>query len=259
MAVGARTDPLYHESMNLTDRDLQILRLVGRFGQLSSGHIRDLVFDGLSDVPCKRRLAHLTKHRALARIERRTVGGTGAGSGQYVYQLGSLGWQIVRREGRYWPYRAVNYHSLAVGDVYVDLKRLERVGQLRVEFLSAEPDTWASIAGAELRPDLHVILHDLVTNRIISLWIEVDMGTERQKQLKDKMARYYHAFLHSTEELLEGMGIGRDFPLVAFLVPDDDRLNELRHLVARGADEAQALFDVRLKDDLAGLWISGAS
>jgi hypothetical protein len=226
--------------MNLTDRDLQILRLVGRFGQLSSSHINDLIFYDRSDTPCDRALLRLVGGRALARIGRPPRGGTGAGSGQYIYQLGSLGWQVIRREGRYTPHRAIHDHTLAIADAYVAIKRLERTGSVRVIGMSTEPETWQVIAGAELRPDLYVELEYVGLEKSISWWVEVDMGTERQKQLKDKMARYYHAFSYSDLET---------FPVVLFLVPDDDRAREVQGLVNRGLDEAQALFEVRRLDE----------
>ena len=52
----------------------------------------------------------------------------------------------------------------------------------------------------------------------MTLWVEADLATERQKQLADKMSRYYYAWQHSDETELEA------FPLVLFLVPDDMRL-----------------------------------
>lgn len=216
---------------------------VGRFGQLATSHVKAVFFKDVSNTPCDRALVRLVRRRYLARIERRIVGGSGAGSGQYVYQLGPEGWKLCRKETRYWPYRAINYHMLAVADAYVALKELEHEGRYKVVGFSTEPDTWMTVAGAELRPDLFVEVADMEMRRSLAWWVEVDMGTERQKQLKDKMARYYHAWQHS------GEGEMSIFPLIVFLVPDRERLDELSWIIGRGAEEAQTLFNVALMNN----------
>lgn len=228
----------------VSPRDAEIVRLVGRFGQLASGHVQALLFDDLSSTtPCKRALARLTDNKMLARIERRMIGGYKGGSGQYAYQLGSKGWQFLGREGRYWPYRAISHHMLAVADVFVALVDAQRKGALEIVALSTEPDTWQTIAGAELRPDMFVELA-LKRRRVnVTLWLEVDLGTERQKQIKDKLARYWHVYEHATSDDLD------TFPLVLFLVPDEARASEVRYMIDRGKSDARALFSVTTLDE----------
>lgn len=238
MRAGARTHPLYHGYMQMTLRDRQIILTVGRFGQLASGHVRDLFFSNLrSQTPCDRRLLSLTRHGYLKTLERRPVGGRGGGSGQLVYQLGSKGWDICRREGKYWPFRAIDHHRLAVADAYVAIKRLERDGRYEVGLLVTEPDTHIERDGVKLTPDLHVEVEDKVMRRTHLWWLEIDMGTERQVQIKDKLARYWEAI---TSE---------DDPLVVFLAPDEERARDLRRWIASGPDEAQHLFSVHLQDE----------
>lgn len=206
-------------------------------------HFADLA----SATPLYRALDRLVTRKYLARIERRMVGGNGAGSGQYVYQLGSAGWAFCRREGRYWPYRTVNYHTLAIADVYVELLHWERDGRIRIDGFATEPDSWLNVAGADLRPDLYVDVAEIIKRRNIALWIEVDMGTERQKAVKDKLARYRHAWHHADEKTLPV------FPLVLFIAPDDVRARELRWIVEHGDEEAQRLFFVSTASQFAAL------
>lgn len=237
--------------MLIHDRDRQIVLSIGRFGQLTAGHVRTMHFHDLASLtPSYRALDRLVERKYLARIERRMVGGNGAGSGQYVYQLGSAGWALCQREGRYWPFRTVNYHTLAIVDTYVELLELERVGKIRIEGFATEPDSWLNIAGSDLRPDLHVELADLHRQRSLSLWIEIDLGTERQRAIKDKLARYYHAWQFADERQLSV------FPLVLFLAPDDVRARELRWIIERGEEEAQKLFLVSTPSEFAGLLFS---
>jgi hypothetical protein len=246
VALGARADLLYHQIMLVTHRDLQIVLLISRFGQLATSHIRELAFEGISSpTPSKRALTRLVERKYLARIERRLVGGNGAGSGQYVYQLGSQGWALARREGRYWPYRSVSYHSLAIADAYVALRRRERelLGGIEITGFSTEPDTWQVIAGAELRPDMHIEVAIPGRELGMSFWIEIDMGTERQKQLKDKLARYAFAWGHVDAATMPV------FPVVLFIVPDDARLKELNWIIERGDQDAKDLFMVCKTED----------
>jgi hypothetical protein len=234
--------------MLMHDRDRQVVLSVGRFGQLTSSQILDIHFSDLaSSTPMYRALDRLTSKRFLTRVERRMVGGNGAGSGQYVYQLGSAGWTLSGRQTRYWPFRSVNYHTLGIADAYIELLKLEREGRLEINGFTTEPDTWLTVGGAELRPDLHVELADIHRRRDVSLWIEIDLGTERQKAIKDKLARYWHAYQHADEGTLPV------FPIILFLAPDAARERELRWIIERGEPAAQRLFMVSSVPDFASL------
>lgn len=149
-----------------------------------------------------------------------------------------------------YPYRSVHYHTLAIADAFIGLKRLEREGTIEVIGVATEPDTWRVIAGADLRPDLYVELGIPSKRMSISLWIEIDMGTERQKQLKEKLARYWHAYQHATAE---DMAV---YPRVLFLVPDDERLKEINWLINSGPEEARELFRVQKQDCFPQLLMS---
>lgn len=235
-------------SMLINDRDRQFVLSVGRFGQLSPSHLAALHFHDLaSATPMYRAIERLLERGYIKRIERRPVGGAWAGSGQFVYQLGSAGWALVGREGKYWPFRMVNHHTLAIADAYVELLKLERQGRLRIDGYSLEPDSWTVEAGADLRPDLHIEVSDIHRRRTIRLWIEIDMGTERQKAIKDKLARYWHAAQFGSDELRE------HFPIVLFIAPDDARASELRWIIKRGNQDAQELFMVSTMPEFAGL------
>ncbi|MEB0287209.1 replication-relaxation family protein [Cryobacterium sp. 10S3] len=232
------------------DRDHQIVLSVARFGQLTSGHLADMHFSDLaSPTPLKRAVIRLVASKHLAIIERRPTGGTGAGSGQRVLQLGSAGWTFARREGRYWPYRTINLHTLAIVDAYVELTRLERLGRIRIDGFSTEPDSWFNIAGADIRPDITVDVSGSFPMKSIRLWIEIDMGTERQKAIKDKLERYWYGYVKADNGELDDI----ENLQVLFIAPDDARARELRWIIERGDKDAQALFMVSKLSEFAGL------
>lgn len=241
--VDTRTVLPHDESMLVLERDRQIVLSVSRFEQLAAGHIQTVHFSGLaSATPFYDAMKRLVDRKYLARIERRTIGGNGAGSGQYVYQLGSKGWALARREGRYWPFRAINYHMLAIADVYVALKQSERAGDVVLRGISTEPDTWLTLGGVEVRPDLLVELDVPSKRATLRAWVEVDLGTERQKQIKAMLSRYVHIWQNSTEQV----------PLVLFLVPDVEREAELKWIIESGFAESSALFRVMQLEGFPG-------
>lgn len=238
--------------MLILDRDRQIITTVARFGQASPANIRELHFHGLSsDTPMYRALSRLVEQKYLRRVERRMVGGSGAGSGQYVFALGSAGWRLMQREGKYSPARTVNYHSLAIIDAFTELKYLEHQGRIQVDIYETEPDSWRSIQGADLRPDLFVKVSDPIRRKRWSLWLEIDLGTERPRQIKEKLANYWHAYKHASADDLDV------YPSIVFLAPDDERERELRHIINEGKNqEAKKLFITSTIKDYAALFFS---
>lgn len=230
--------------MSLDGRDRAIVALVARFTQLSSAHINELLFsDVQSHTPCDRALLRLTNQHYLARIERRIVGGNKGGSGQYVYQLGRRGYYLLY-EGRYNPARAINYHTLGIADCCVALKRLERDGRLTIAGFTIEPRV--KIGRHQLKPD---IFFDLIWNDSrLKLWIEVDMGTQGQRQIREKLERYWHAVNEAD------VSEWPYFPFTLFVAVDDERAKELQWLIEQGPAEAQRQFKVATRETLPALF-----
>ncbi|WP_298585152.1 replication-relaxation family protein [uncultured Kocuria sp.] len=232
--------------MRMTARDFDIIKAVARFGQLSSGQIQAMFFhNNASKTPLDRTLTRLASSKYLAVLERRPIGGRGAGSGQYVYQLGSAGWEVCRVQGKYTPYRVIKPHMLMIGDVFVQLQELTRVTDLALTGYATEPDTHRRVNGYEVRPDLFVELESQEPRARLSVWIEVDLGTERQRQLRDKLQRFYKAWIGSEDSN------GAAFPMVVFVVPDELRRREIESLIEDDEDYPDGLFNVWLLEDVA--------
>jgi hypothetical protein len=120
--------------------------------------------------------------------------------------------------------------------------QFERAGHGSIRSYLTEPESHEVIAGQDLRPDLH--LEIAVPNKgVLARYVEVDLATERQKQLRDMMERYYQAWRHGEND---------DFPVIVFLVPNEYRRSEIRRIVSSGGDEWTALFHVELQEDFAG-------
>ncbi|WOI90200.1 replication-relaxation family protein [Rhodococcus qingshengii] len=226
------------------------MRQVSRFGQLSSAHLRALEFhENSSSTPCDRVLLRMHKQKLLRRITTRRVGGWQSGSGHYVYQLGAEGWRYMRREGKPWAYRSIDAHMLAIADCYVAAVEAERAGDVRILDVLTEPETWLDVAGADLRPDMRLDIGVVAKRANLRLWLEIDQGTERRKQLTDKIARYRHAYRHWTDE-----HEGEVFPLVLFVAIDNERARELRTLIKQLPDNARGIFDVVTAESFPQMW-----
>jgi hypothetical protein len=226
-----------HTTTELSTRDLSIIRLVSRFKQLTSFHINELLFATTTTrTPTDRALRRLVERGYLHRVERRLVGGSRGGSGQYVYGLGRKGF-YMHFTGRFQPARAVQFHTLAITELYVSLRRLETAGLLSVAGLSTEPDCWAVIGRYELKPDLYVELERPSGERV-KLWFEVDMGTEGQRQVRAKMDAVWRAY-NEVEHAEWPV-----FPGTVWVAIDDEREKELRWIMEQLPEDARGLFRV---------------
>lgn len=234
----------YNDRMSIDGHDRGVVQWVARFGQLSASHIQQLVFyDRASHTPCSRSLRRLVANNYLIRIERRMAGGSKGGSGQYVYALGRRGFYLFKT-GRFNPARTVNYHTLAIADCFVTVRQLERSDQLTVMGMSTEPDCHVNIGRYDLTPDMALDIARRDGSRM-RLWLEVDMATETQSQIRIKLERYWKAY---NEADVSEWPI---FPKVLFIAVDNERDIELRWLIEQGPTEAQGLFAVTTRDKLA--------
>ncbi|NQD41431.1 replication-relaxation family protein [Glutamicibacter halophytocola] len=229
--------------MRMTSRDAAIVETVNRFGQLSSGHIWQLHFHNTNKNSLDRVLKRLVEKKLLSRIERRLVGGNGGGSGQYVYQLGSMGHDFLGKRGKFTPaHRTVKHHMLEIVDAYVQFVEAEKSGRIRVLNYFAEPDSHIDIAGAKLRPDLFIEYELLGEGEAASYWIEVDRGFESVSVISSMVARYVHAMEHATVKDIETV------PAVLFIVPDAQRKRNIDTVIRREAKAYADMFSVEMRE-----------
>jgi hypothetical protein len=221
--------------MELPDRNRRIVHLVARYGQASSKQIKLLLFHDVSQTPVDRALARLVASQYLTRLERRIVGGARGGSGQYVYGLGRRG-SFMFYTGKFSPPRSIRYHSLAIVDSVVTFKEAEREGKLGIIGIASEPDAWRRIGRDELRPDLLVELDR--RGRRVKLFVEVDMGSESQGQVRAKLERYNRARDNADAE------VWPRFPLTLWVAVDSEREAELKWLVSQMPERDRELFIV---------------
>ncbi len=227
----------------LSQRDLAILGDVRRVRLLSARQVERLHFaDGTPGSRARRSrrvLRRLHDSGLLVRLQRR-VGGVHAGSSGHIYALSSLGQRVIdapgpaggsRRRRPWEPSAHFVDHILDVSETYVRLREAERNDHFEIVRFEAEPACWRTVHqfGGDsfvLKPDAFVVLGIGAFEQVS--FIEVDRGTEHTPTLRRKLAAYvaaYHAGVEQTD--------GAAFPQVVWIVPDNDRANQLEQIAAR--------------------------
>jgi hypothetical protein len=259
------------DGMSLRDR--QIVETVARLSLVSGRQLSYLFFYNLFSFDssprarlARRILGRLVDQRALSRLQHRRQGGPQGGSAAWVYALGPAGRRLVaywageglpRSRSAYEPSTAWTAHTLAVSDLYVQLKAAERAGRVELLAFDGEPACWrrytrlGGVAGV-LKPDAFVRLG--VGEYEDAFFIEQDMGSERRGQLTRQHHAYIEHFRSGAEQTLTGV-----YPAVLWIVPDEQRAVLLRDIQRRLPEAAKRLFTVASVDGALEMLCDGAS
>lgn len=233
-APSAVADAVPSISVKLTT-DYTCLWWVSRFKQLRTDQLATLAFPtAKSRTSWDRVLKKLVKNNQLERLE------TGV-TNTNVYQLGVTGWPVFH-DGRRKVRTTVDDHALAIADVYIAVLQASRNGAFKIIEEHTEPDTKQVIANTEVRPDLYLVLEDDPELKPLHLWVEVDLGGERQRQLTEKIERYIWAH-NGTPEI----------PQIVFLCPNEQRVREIYGIITK-TNAPDGLMRVGLLSDTSVLW-----
>jgi hypothetical protein len=189
----------------------------------------------------------------------RVIGGVRAGSSGFVYGLSALGQAVLDvggptggRRRRVWETRPYfQDHMLAVADLHVRLREVERLGQTELLAFDGEPACWRHFSGTGgelifLKPDAYIHLGFAQFER--RAFVEVDLATESLPTIERKSARYVAYWRSGIEQQVRGV-----FPMVVWLVPDEHRKANIERVIGRLAVEVSDLFTVALTDDGSAL------
>lgn len=218
--------------MELTTRDLDVITLVDTFSQLASTHISELLFSDRSHSVPDRVLDRLVRRGYLSRVGRRVSGDKG-GAGAYVYQLGRYGRILRGVEGR--PSPNVNNHALMIADTYLELRRAERLGVLKLTRWDVE------LSVPPVRADLFAVVDFPSQRRSSRYFLEIDLATERPVRIVEKLDGYWQAAEKNEEDY---------FPYVVFVVAQQVRKAELARIFARLPEDQQEMVRVYLLGEL---------
>lgn len=237
----------------LSTRDETILRDLGQVRCLTGRQLERLHFHDLQsanrDRARRRVLAHLTRLFLVTTLSRR-VGGVRAGSSGLIYTLDAAGQrllQLLDHEGdeptrRPWtPGALFLNHTLAVAELFVNLREAERLGQLELSAFLAEPACWQRTASlGTIKPDAYALLASRDVED--AWWCEVDQATESRTTLRRKLSLY---LLAAQAGVTGPDGI---LPRVLITVPTAQRMQLVKEIISGLGAVAERLMSVTLHD-----------
>jgi hypothetical protein len=138
-------------------------------------------------------------------------------------------------------------HTLAVGELYVQLVAAERAARADLLAFDFEPGCWAQFPGAwgvtlTLKPDAHIELG--IGDYDYSWLIEIDMATESLPTIERKARRHLDYHRSGTAQRTKGVA-----PRVLWITPDHKRETAIETVLRRLPDEASRLFAVTTAPD----------
>jgi hypothetical protein len=249
----------------LSARDREVMAAVARFRVMSGGQLGRLFWpEGTPQTRsrlARHGLSRLVDLGVLAPLERR-VGGVRSGSAGRVFALGLAGQRIYRPETDrrrtrrpHTPGERYLAHTLAVGELYVQLIEAQRWGSLELATFDAEPDCWRTYPGAwgtrlTLKPDAFV---KVGAGDYAYHWlIEIDLASESLTTIERKTGR--HLDYHRSGSALRSTGVA---PRVAWIVPGETRAQAIESVLARLRPDDRKLFEVTTAAEAPGLLASG--
>ena len=231
--------------------------------QIQIFHFSDHATHGASSRICRRVLARLLEGRLIEHLDRR-VGGVRAGSASYVWRIGLIGDQVLRRNSgdgirarRKEPSARHLEHCLAIAGAHLDLVRAARDHRLELLRVDTEPACWRgylSSGGVRdiLKPDLYAVT---ASGDFEDHWyIEIDRATESLPTLLKKCAQYEHYRRTGREQHDRGV-----FPVVVWVVPGQPRLTKLHAALSASRSLDPRLYRVCTPDTFADLVCRGAA
>jgi hypothetical protein len=250
----------------LSERDWAVLDDLARVRLLTGRHVERLHLRDGSPLTQARRtrslLQRLNDMGLVVRLERR-IGGLHAGSAGFVYGLAPLGQRLTTERGpaggrrlrRPWePSRYFVDHILAVSELYVQLRELERAGRFELLRFDAEPAcwrTWTGLSGERLvlKPDAYLMI--ATRDFEYASFVEVNRSTESLNVIRRKAQTYVTYYQSGAEQHAHGV-----FPRVVWLPDIEQRREHLVDGLARLDAEHWRLFSVGLLADAERLLTS---
>ncbi|MHB1314112.1 MAG: replication-relaxation family protein [Christensenellales bacterium] len=251
----------------LSERDKTILEAIRKFRYLTTVQIWQLYFnDSVGQIA-----AHRAANRALAKLSelglitalQRRIGGVRAGSGSYVWCLGTAGIRLLNQDGasagaqkrkrHFEPSLRFLEHTLAISETYVQLSLIkDKYKNVELHKVEVEPDCWKPYIGDSgtviyLKPDLYIVT--TVDDYEDHWFFEIDLATESPSRILVKCQQYYRYYQSDAEQRTNDV-----FPLVVWIASNEKRVRSLRDHIADEFKERQAdIFLIITPDQLERL------
>ena len=252
-----------------SEQDKSILRSLRKLRYLTANQVQRLHYIDNASLNAAQRATRrvMSKLQGYGVVESlgRRIGGVRAGSNSFVWTLTEAGVHLLHINDPEFSFRkrgfepSLNFlkHTLAVSEVYIQLKEVCGRYQLKLVKAEMEPECWRGYTGmdgkpATMKPDMFAITD---SGEYVDSWfIEVDLATESPSKVLDKCRRYVYYCNSGIEQKAHEV-----FPLVVWLVYNENRKAKLQQYIAdcREMSEAsKSIFAVITPDEFEVL-ISG--
>lgn len=227
----------------LTDRDKRLLSFMRNLRYMKTEQVRRLFFpqtdtDTLhaSKVRTFKTLNRLMGYGLIDQYEKR-IGGIRAGSKGIIWHVTESGARLLAlgterqtaRKRFLEPAPTFLRHTIAVTETFVQIVEICRDDPvMKLRNIQVEPDCWREYRkndkAISLRPDLYA---KIITGEYFDhLFVEMDLDTEAPSAVVEKCRRYHEYYKTGVEQKASGA-----FPLVLWIVPDENRKNKLTEAI----------------------------
>lgn len=253
---------LYHGDKPMTNQHFEILQFLADARLATSSQLARLFFAESPTHRSQIRRSNLAtkqlKEAGLIYHQPRKIGGWTRGSSSYIWSLTYKGWKKLKEVNSSISLRFRNRvdfsqnhveHTLAITEIFVELKELERLGKIKLEEFHYEPKSWryySDIGGSSLvlKPDAFAKIK--VGEYEDFYFFELDRSSESLTRIVNTCKKYIHYYNTGIEQRVNDI-----FPFVLWIVPDERRKENISNAIHLKLNNFWQMFQVVTLDEFS--------
>ena len=253
---------LYHGDKPMTNQHFEILQFLADASLATSSQLARLFFAESPTHRSQIRRSNLAtkqlKEAGLIYHQPRKIGGWTRGSSSYIWSLTYKGWKKLKEINSSISLRFRNRvdfsqnhveHTLAITEIFVELKELERLGKIKLEEFHYEPKSWryySDIGDSSLvlKPDAFAKI--TVGEYEDFYFFELDRSSESLTRIVNTCKKYIHYYNTGIEQRVNDI-----FPFVLWIVPDERRKENISNAIHLRLNNFWQIFQVVTLDEFS--------
>ena len=246
----------------MTNQHLEILQFLADARLATSSQLARLFFAESPTHRSQIRRSNLAtkqlKEAGLIYHQPRKIGGWTKGSSSYIWSLTYKGWKKLKEVNSSISLRFRNRvdfsqnhveHTLAITEIFVELKELEQLGKIKLEEFHYEPKSWryySDIGGSSLilKPDAFAKI--TVGEYEDFYFFELDRSSESLTRIINTCKKYIHYYNTGIEQRVNDI-----FPFVLWIVPDEQRKENISNAIHLKLNNFWQMFQVVTLDEFS--------
>lgn len=246
----------------MTNQHFEILQFLADARLATSSQLARLFFAESPTHRSQIRRSNLAtkqlKEAGLIYHQPRKIGGWTRGSSSYIWSLTYKGWKKLKEINSSISLRFRNRvdfsqnhveHTLAITEIFVELKELERLGKIKLEEFHYEPKSWryySDIGGSSLilKPDAFAKI--AVGEYEDFYFFELDRSSESLTRIVNTCKKYIHYYNTGIEQRVNDI-----FPFVLWIVPDERRKENISNAIHLKLNNFWQIFQVVTLDEFS--------